>query len=158
MIDVFVAAGEFQARIKISGKYNILCGMSGTGKTLLRERLDGVTLAPVGTYKYEGPGRIVSAAALPEHVVVKRLQTCRENVFVIEEGSVFLSDRKYLKMILGSPNYFIIIAREQFNRLPYGTKSTFSVEQHGEHFTTIPLPDRVKASPTSNAVNRLRLE
>lgn len=158
MIDIFIAAGKFRADLKLNGKYNILCGPSATGKTVLRERLDGVTLAPKSSYKYEGPGRIISAAALPEHVMAERLQTSRGSVFVIEEGSVFLSDRKYLKMILESPNYFIIIAREQFNRLPYGAKSMFSVEQHGEHFITVSLPDGVKVSPLSNTVSKLRSE
>ena len=146
MIDIFIAAGKFRAELKLNGKYNILCGPSATGKTVLRERLDGVTLAPKSSYKYEGPGRIISAAALPEHVMAERLRTSRESVFVIEEGSVFLSDRKYLKMILESPNYFIIIAREQFNRLPYGVYNIFGLRWSGDHFTAYNLVDSMPLS------------
>lgn len=156
MIDAFVAAGEFQARIKISGKYNILCGMSGTGKTLLRERLDGITLAPTGTYRYDGPGRIISLSAIQEATGVNWIRNTSGNLIVIEEGSVFLSANDYLRDIQASTNYFLIIAREQFNRLPYGVKNIFGVEQHGEHFNTVPLfdasSDSIKINPGDTAV------
>lgn len=99
MIDVFVALGAFQARLKLNGKYNILCGLSGTGKTLLREWLDGITLAPKGSYRYAGPGRIVSLSAVREHIGVNWIRNSSGNLIVIGEGSIFLSSNEYLRDI-----------------------------------------------------------
>lgn len=114
---------RFRTQLKLSRKFSILQGLSGTGKTYLSEQL---SLLEEPVLFSDGVARTIFVAeALATSRVSKVIQQVSNCVFVIDEDSALLYDEGVLCDIYNSPNYFIIIAREKFSMLPYGIDDIF---------------------------------
>lgn len=106
----------------LTGKYNILCGLSGTGKTRLANLLF-IRQTSRDLVTYNGPGNIYTDYNINAIKVVREIQNQSGSVFVIDEESDLFETS--LQEIKESNNYFIIMSREGFAQLPYGIDNIF---------------------------------
>lgn len=118
--------------ILIQGKYTMLQGMSGTGKTRFVRLASQYTQgAPV---EYTGPGTLYCAGGMDPSKFVRLIETCQGDVFLMDEEYDSLGYHDFLRKILTSPNYFIIVSREGLRTLPYGVESLCVMEGGPAHY------------------------
>lgn len=128
MIDVVLENRRYKATLRIHSKFNLLIGSTSTGKSYMTFMLaqfdvlgSGYAVATNGVHVY------TNRIELPEKIA-KALKSEHGAVFIFDEDSDFVSTNDYLRELLDSPNYFIIIGRDNFSRLPYGINSVFELQ------------------------------
>ena len=124
MIELKLSAKRYSCILRLRGKYNIVGGNGGTGKTTLTEAIR--LLARNGKLNVDGYN-IYSEALVPLTEMTYLMSIEQQSVFVIDECSILIRTNKYLKELLKSKNYFIITSRDGFNRIPYGVFDVFDM-------------------------------
>lgn len=134
MIEVIIENRRYSVTLRLHSKFNLLLGATSTGKSYLTKMLP--------RFSQDSSGKIVASNGI--HVYTNRverpellqqaLRSERGAVFVFDEDSAFVSTDEYLRELLDSPNYFIIIiGRDNFSRLPYGVNSVFELQGDKRH-------------------------
>ena len=128
MIEVVLENRRYRAVLRFHSKFNLLIGGTSTGKSYMASMLarfdvvgDGYAISSSGVHVY------TNRVERPEKIT-KALKSERGAVFIFDEDSDFVSTNDYLRELLDSPNYFIIIGRDNFSRLPYGINSMFELQ------------------------------
>ena len=151
MIKFKCAVRNFSATLCLRGKYNIIAGNSGTGKTYLQMKL--AEIAGAKSARYDGPGRLISADIMSTAKTSDLLSNMAGSVFVLDEGIDLLYDKRGLELIKSSQNYFIIMARENFNRLPYGVHDIFDLRGNEHCLEMIPMFDAARTVSETITLN-----
>lgn len=123
---------DMQYTLSLTGKYNVIVGDSGTGKTQLAEfasRLESVVKRKrTWDIPIYGDSR---------HVL-DIINKVTNSVIVIDE-EISTSDLEcHLKAIEKSPNWFIFCFRDDLGKIPYGIDNIFSLRGNARHRKMIP--------------------
>lgn len=124
MIELKLSAKRYSCTLRLRGKYSIVGGNGGTGKTTLTEAVR--LLAKNGKLSVGGYN-IYSEALVPLTEMSYLMSTEQQAIFVVDEHSILIRTNKYLEELLKSKNYFIITSRDGFNRIPYGVFDVFDM-------------------------------
>ena len=132
---VKISSRDITFDIEITGKYTIVVGESGTGKT----RLAAVC------------GLVSMGAASVEPSTVKVYGVSENSVFPAEAlaketGALFVVDESHLKhmrdsgmsSILNSNNYFVILTRDGSGHVPYGLDNVVKLVGSSKHKRPVP--------------------
>lgn len=120
--------------ICVAGKFNIIDGDSGTGKTYLKPFIERLYDMMYNGERVECPIPIV----VGNHQVEGAALAQRGSVIVIDEN--FPMDRlsALLPAMKRSLNYYIVCCREGHPGIPYGLDTTFHLHHKGGHFEMVP--------------------
>lgn len=116
--------------LTISGRFTIIEGDSGTGKTYLCSFVRRLN-ADLDPRHKEVP--------VPIHAPIvfnaAELDTTSPHLFVIDEHFDEMELRQVIPKLLLSRNYFIIINRDGNKSIPYGIGDIFIMQRSGQKFT-----------------------
>lgn len=114
---------------KFYGKYNIITGDSGTGKTTFYKMIAA---------KEAGNGMIKLKSDLPIHAVGMNetefsLTQYKNYILVIDEECVLLKKDDIASILKESPNYFLIITRKELDYLPVSIDNYHYISINGKN-------------------------
>lgn len=121
----------YQVRLKM--KYNILCGFSGTGKTLLVALLREATRNG-GIITLESDVPVYIPRSYPD---LKALDTKRSGIVVIDEDDMtdlYNKDRlaSFREITETQGHYYLLVTRKPLDVLPYSCKAIYFMVEHNE--------------------------
>lgn len=124
--------------ITFHGKYSIIRGDSGIGKTTLSRLLLRAELQKQAV-RVECNLQVVTISATADEDV---LQKHSNTVFVIDENCLLLRQSNIARILKESNNYFIIITRKQLGYLPISVDSFYSLLTVGDVTRNVPMYPR----------------
>lgn len=137
---IVVNSKKCQYELNIHGKYSIIAGDSGTGKTTFYKM---VMLWESGNAAIK-----VSCDHELHSVAINEgshfLETHVGCVIVIDENCKLLKDPEIASILQKSNNYFILITRKEIDYLPISVDSYYSMSIKGTHHTNIAAYKRFK--------------
>lgn len=124
--------------LMLTGKFNVIAGNSGTGKTRLTRFIRNIN-------------RTVTASDKVYPSKIEAPEVFTPDTFLMNEGIIYVIDehiesrelRSVLPAMERSRNYFIFIRREGDAELPYGVDHTFRLERIGNTISMLPYWDSV---------------
>lgn len=137
MIKLDIVHRKYSAQLLIQSKFNLVIGDSGSGKTLMSKMVSA--LSGSKGFVEVNDCRVFSEVGYLPSTFQQRIQEERGSVFLLDESSVFVSTNAGAELLLGSPNYFIISGRDNFNRLPYGIRSIFELSGSPRAVKMVPV-------------------
>lgn len=137
MIKLEITHRKFATTLLLNSKFNIIVGDSGTGKTLLSKRV--AALAGSKEFFESNGYKVFSEVGVLPSAMQEYFLTERGSVFILDESSAFVRTNDGASTLLASPNYFIITGRDNFNRLPYGIRSVFTLEGTPSRSRMVPV-------------------
>ena len=133
------------AKLTLNGKYTILTGLSGTGKTLLASRLRQIAVALMRNTDYNGPSPIYVFENTMSGTSLRGAMNSTGALIVIDEESDFVCDDSFRKQIVESPNYFLFITRDGLEGIPYGVNDVFILEGELDNLRMVPAYHTVRS-------------
>ena len=119
--------------LDIRGKFNVIVGKSGTGKSVLADFAEMIRNNPFSRKEY--PREITGNPVLLQDWMV----THPGSIIVIDEGIFDVRQwRKLIPEMGRSENYFVICTREGDPSLPYGINTTFEIEGTYRNLRMVP--------------------
>ncbi len=132
-----------QVTFDIRGKYNVIIGNSGTGKTFITKFGQALEELP-GRYKGNPEISVYgSQDSIREHI-----STVSNSIIIIDEHINSGPIHDYVRLSEFSDNYFIFCARDTLGAVPYGINTTFVVD--GVYPKVRMVPAYSKAGRTRN--------
>ncbi len=119
-----VSSKRLKYDITFYGKYSIICGDSGTGKTNLCKLVRGVRLGDKLT-KIDSDLPLY-APDLGEDG--DKLLTMKEHIVIIDESNILLKRPDIASLLQNSNNYFLIISRDNYDFLPVCVESIYEMK------------------------------
>lgn len=123
-MEIKINTNKISYELTLNGKYNFLCGDSGTGKTTFHKLLTQHLLSPRAV-KVSSDIKLYPVQALDDGEV---LQKHRGELLVIDERAIILKDTNIATMLKESPNYFLIISRKKFNFIPVSIDNYYKLK------------------------------
>ena len=114
-----------QYEFEIKSSITILCGDSGTGKTILYDMLD--------EYNRLGKSSGVTVSCNKRIVTVneahweRKLDSIRDAIIIIDEDRHFIRSSDFAKKVRGADNYFLLITRDYLPHLPYSVDEIYTL-------------------------------
>lgn len=110
--------------LELGGKFNVIAGDSGSGKTLLANMADSFRQL----YEDDIPGVLIPKPVVSSVVrFEKYIPVWHDAVFIIDEGFSNEDLRELMPLMLESDNYYIFITRDGLAEVPYGISCVFWV-------------------------------
>lgn len=114
-------------------KYSILTGLSGTGKTSLKEMVvnyyEDPTFRQITTLNCQGFDSIATVRVIDKDNFAKFLLETKNCLIILDETDIDnLKLGGYVKELNASDNYFLFITREKLGYLSYSYKSIYKIE------------------------------
>lgn len=145
---VKLSSRDLSFDLAFRGRYSILTGLSGTGKTRLVGFLHDVYLGmPVIV---EGGHRVVASRQCA--LLDRFLREEQNSIIVIDEDIDSFSLNYYLPKIKASSNFFIFIGRGRLADLPYGVDNVFEMTGGPHHYKMIPKYSLAKVEVTADTI------
>lgn len=139
-------ARHYELALEITGKFNVVIGESGIGKTLMTDIARRFMQADGSEVRKPKPIYSVNG-----WISEKRIANAQDSVFVMDE--TFESEwlRSVLPTMKQSSNYYIFVTREGLAEVPYGISNVFKVNSNsGRRCYMVPAYSNV----TSRVVDR----
>lgn len=124
-----VLSKRLNYNITFYGKYSVIQGDSGNGKTNLCRLLHDRELGDK-TIKIESELDVI---ALNPNDTIDRLSEIKGKIIIIDEFYKILSDRNLSNALKNSNNYFIIISRKKMDFLPLAVDSLYDMKTDGKN-------------------------
>lgn len=128
--------------LEFFGKYNILCGDSGNGKTTLHQLLTQRLVSSKGI-KFKADVEIYPVQKLDS---VEILGKYKNALLVIDENAVMLNRPDFSKAVKESENYFLIISRRNFDFLPISVDNYYKLVMENSVTHNVPIFPRFKVN------------
>lgn len=123
-----VKSKRLSYEITIHGKYTIISGDSGTGKTTLfnmvTDHVLGNKAIKISCDK--------SVIALANNFVGNELENYKECLIIIDEYNLLLKRHGAASLLKNSDNYFVIITRKKLDYLPVSIDNYYRFENKGK--------------------------
>lgn len=116
------------AQLILNGKYTILTGVSGSGKTLLAQRLRQISTVLASDVSYTGPAPIYVFENTLSSTSFQDVLSASGALVVVDEESDILCDDAQRQLLLQSNNYYLFITRDGLEGIPYGVDDIFELE------------------------------
>ena len=131
---ISIASRDLSYELAFRGKYTILTGLSGSGKTRLIKLLDRIGRGMPCTIK--GNHAVVGA---PYGKALKSAVLSMHGSVIIVDEDVDKSDlRDAMPAIMQSDCYFIFITRDTMPDIPYGVENIFEMTGGPNHYKMSP--------------------
>ncbi|MCI6364457.1 hypothetical protein [Intestinimonas butyriciproducens] len=145
---VSISSRTLSYELSFRGKYSILTGLSGSGKTRFVKFLDrigrGMPHTVSGGYEVIGApyGKALRSAVLSKHGAI-----------IVVDEDVDRSDlRAAMHDIMNSDCYFIFITRDTMPDIPYGVENVFEMVGGPNHYRMVPKYTLQKCNLTSTNI------
>lgn len=126
---------QYELGLELTGKFNVVIGNSGAGKTLLARIASRFMRA--GDVEAQKPKPIYSSC---DANIIPFLESARDSVFIIDEDTDLSWIRSSMPLLLNSDNYYVFITRDGIPEIPYGISNIFRVSSNsGRKCYMIPL-------------------
>ena len=123
--------------IEILGKYTLIIGDSGTGKTYFT---DLVSALKDNVVTLQSPLKV---HLIPAEAEPSILQKFHNTVLIMDEFCELLRHPEIGRLVKKSENYFVIISRQIFSWLPVSVDSVYVLKNSGKHHKAVPLCNRM---------------
>lgn len=123
-----IRSKRLEYKIEFKGKYTVIHGDSGTGKTNLCSLVRDYAFGD-HTIKIESPLSIMVLDTVQYEII---LNGTHDSIIIIDENYPALHDRLIAKMLQDSDNYFIIISRDTLNWLPLNVENLYDMVADGK--------------------------
>lgn len=138
---VHLKTARLEYKFEINGKYTIIKGDSGTGKTTLYELAELMSINPKAVQNISR----TKISAVPLNADVNSLTSYQGYVLIIDEECTLLSRHDIASILQNSENYFIIITRERnLAYLPIHVDNVFRMKSSGKFHTLDRIYERFK--------------
>lgn len=135
-----LASKKLSIDFLFTGKYNVLIGNSGVGKTYLIQEVRKTNAAnlwsshpPFDVLACDEAGNAVTTS------LGEAMQHREGDVFLLDEELVSRLSGKDWNAIQDSPNYFLFIVRERLPQIPYAPWNIFRLEGNEKHLRMVPV-------------------
>ncbi len=139
MPEVRLKTGRIEYKITVEGKYTILKGDSGTGKSTFHELVSLMNndAAAVTNSGYQ------HVTAMPDNFEAFRLELYQDYIIVADESCSLFRRNDAASILKASQNYFIFITRKlKLGYLPVHTDSVLELKNSGKFNYSKPLYKR----------------
>lgn len=132
---ISIASRDLSYELSFRGKYTILTGLSGSGKTRLIKLLDRIGRGMPHTIK--GNHAVVGA---PYGKALRSAVLSMHGAVIVVDEDVDKSDlRNAMPAIMQSDCYFIFITRDTMPDIPYGVENIFEMTGGPNHYRMSPM-------------------
>lgn len=137
MLDQFdIKAGDYSWPIVTNGKYVVLTGDSGIGKTYLRKVLN-----QPAEYRVVPPREVIAPHSM--EILDRELDRWHGAYIIIDESVKVHSNTEMMARIISSDNYYIFVSRYDIATVPYGMRNVFTLDGGPKHFRMRPLYNKM---------------
>ena len=145
-MEVHIASNRIEYRFNIKGKYTIINGDSGTGKTTFYELVRALNR---GLKLYNSTQ--IKIIAVPEEFEFFDIDKFNNSILVIDENCTLFKRKDFAKILQKSNNYFIIMSRtRKLNSLPISVESMYRIKTSGKTNTLEELYKRQEIKNIDN--------
>lgn len=138
--------------LELNGKFNVIIGESGAGKTLLTSLANEIQKSPV--LRRSQPAPITGNANL----VREWSEMYSGAVIVLDEGKSLLEWKEIAAVARRSHNYYIICSREGPADIPYGVNTTFKMKRTPHELRMVPAYARGAGTKEPKGFKRILTE
>lgn len=131
---ISIASRDLSYELSFRGKYTILTGLSGSGKTRLIKLLDRISRGMPHTIS--GNRAVVGA---PYGKALRSAVLSMHGAVIVVDEDVDSADlRDAMPAIMQSDCYFIFITRDLIPDIPYGAEDIFEMAGGPNHYRMLP--------------------
>lgn len=123
-MEIILNGPKVTMHLQVNGKFNVIVGESGTGKSYLCELVE--EMHRLLDYKNTFPVPVCSGVRAVKNLALWAEQY-RGAVLILDERSMEEFWRNEVGLMKESHNYYIICARDGDARIPYGVDTTFNI-------------------------------
>lgn len=153
MVEFTVETKRLYYDIKLKGKYSVVQGFSGRGKSTLCELIIESALGDK-TVKVNSTLKVV---AFSKQDTGERLLSIHNSIIVIDEICLLWKEHNLASLFQQSDNYFLIISRDTLDWLPLAVTNLYQMQIEGKNHFLVPL-FKVENKRNFSGVDRILVE
>ena len=120
----------------VNGKYSMIVGDSGTGKSELASFCLDVSNDRSARRNLDFDMYALTETSASTAYLISQVRDC---LFVIDEEQVGRGGHDLCSRIIESPNYFIFCTRAGLGTIPYGVRDLFTLKSSSSRFEMVPV-------------------